>query len=303
MKIAITAGLGARAEATIEGLTARAQELERMGFAGMWLPNAFGFDAITALAVAGSQTSTIELGTAVVPTFPRHPVAMAQQALTAQAATQGRFTLGIGLSHKEMMEGALGLPYQRPAAHMREYLSVLTPLLAGEPVSFEGEMFHVEASVTVAGATRVPLLVAALGTAMLKIAGTFADGTVTSWVGPRTLESHIRPLITAAATAAGKPAPRIAVGLPIVLTDDADAARAQIAGTAAWYNTLPSYRAMLDIEGVASPADVALIGDEKSLDAQLARLEAAGATDLLAQLVSTGPGTAARTLEYLASRV
>jgi len=222
--------------------------------------------------------------------------------LTAQSALQGRFRLGIGLSHKVMMEDALGLPYEHPAKHMREYLSVLTPLLRGEPVSFHGEIYNVEASVTVAGGAPVPLLIAALGPEMLKLAGAFADGTITSWVGPRTLAEHVAPMIRAAAAEAGRPAPRIAVGLPIALTNDAEAAREQIAAQAAWYNSLPSYRAMLDREGVAGPADVAIVGNEQALDGQLKRLEEAGATDLQAQLISTGPGTAARTLEYLASR-
>lgn len=302
MDIAVTVGLGARAETTIAGLSNRAREIESKGFHGMWMPNAFSFDAITALAIAGLHTSHIEIGTAVVPTYPRHPVVMAQQALTAQAALQGRFRLGVGLSHRVMMEDALGLPYEHPARHMREYLSVLAPLLRGEPVSFHGELYNVETSVAVAGGTPVPLLVAALGPEMLKLAGAFADGTITSWVGPRTLAQHVAPTIRAAALEAGRPAPRIAVGLPIVLTNDPVGAREQIASQSSWYNSLPSYRAMLDREGVSGPADVAIVGDERALERQLKRLEEAGATDLQAQLISTGPGTAARTFEYLASR-
>ncbi|MBA4181491.1 MAG: LLM class F420-dependent oxidoreductase [Anaerolinea sp.] len=302
MRISITVGLGARAESTVPGLVTRAQELEALGFHGVWMPNAFGFDAITALAVVANQTSRVEIGTAVVPTFPRHPVVMAQQALTAQSAAGGRFTLGIGLSHQVMMEDALGLPYGHPARHMREYLSVLAPLLRGESVDFHGELYRVATALT-AGAPPVPLVVAALGPAMLKLAGTFADGTITSWVGPKALESHVVPTISAAAAEAGRPAPRILVGLPIALTDDAESARAQLAQTAAWYNSLPSYRAMLDREGVNSPADVALVGNEEALDAGLKRLEEAGTTGFLAQLISTGPGSTQRTLEYLASRV
>ncbi len=149
----------------------------------------------------------------------------------------------------------------------------------------------------------MPLLVAALGDVMLRLAGTYADGTITSWVGPRTLATHIVPGISAAATKAGRPAPRVAVGLPIALTNDPDSARATLAERAAWYNSLPSYRAMLDIEGVANPADIAMVGDEKALDAQLAGLRDAGATDFLAQLMPVGPGSVERTLDYLASRV
>jgi F420-dependent oxidoreductase-like protein len=268
----------------------------------MWLPNAFGFDAITALAVVGSHVDGIEIGTAVVPTFPRHPVVMAQQALTAQAAAGGRFVLGIGLSHKAMMEDQLGLPFEHPARHMREYLSVLAPMLRGEAVSFTGTQYRVDAAVTIGSAPPVPLLVAALGPEMLALAGAFADGTITSWVGPKTVASHIAPRITGAAREAGRGAPRIVVGLPIAVTDDVDGARAQLAGQAAWYNSLPSYRAMLDREGVAGPADVALIGDAASLDAQLERLAEAGATEFAAQVIPMGPGTVSRTMEYLRER-
>jgi len=225
---------------------------------------------------------------------------MAQQALSAQAALGGRFTLGIGLSHKVMMEDAMGIPYERPAAHMREYLSVLAPLLRGEPVSFHGEQYKVETTVVVADAAPVPLVVAALGPAMLRLAGQFADGTITSWVGPKTLESHTIPGIRAAADEAGRPAPRILVGLPIELTSDEANARERVAERSAWYNTLPSYRSMLDIEGAEGPADIALVGDDASLRRQLGRLRDAGTTDLLAQIVTSEPGSPARTLAFLA---
>lgn len=302
MRIGITVGLGARAERTISGLIERAGEVERLGFDSLWMPAAFSFDPITALVALGRETSRLEIGTAVVPTFPRHPVVMAQQALTAQAALDGRFTLGIGLSHKVMMEDALGLAFEHPAEHLREYLAVLAPLLAGAPVAFHGDQYRVEAAVDIEGAAPVPLLVAAMGPLVLRLAGRLTDGTITSWVGPRTLEGHIVPTIQEAAEAAGRSAPRVAVGLPITLTDDADGARTRLATQTAWYSTLPSYRAMFEREGVAGPADVALVGDETALDAGLDQLRDAGATDFLAQIMSDGPGSAARTLEYLAAR-
>ena len=301
MKIGITVGLGARAERTIAGLIERAGEAEHLGFHSLWMPAAFSFDPITALVAVGRETSRLEIGTAVVPTFPRHPVVMAQQALTAQAALNGRFTLGIGLSHKVMMQDALGLTFERPATHLGEYLAVLTPLLAGTPVAFHGDQYRVEAAVDIEGAAPVPVLVAAMGPLMLRLAGRLTDGTITSWVGPRTLESHIVPTIRQAAETAGRPAPRVAVGLPITLTDDADSARARLATQTEWYATLPSYRAMLEREGVGGPADVALVGDEAALETGLRQLRDAGATDFLAQIMSSGPGSATRTFEYLAT--
>ena len=262
MKIGITVGLGARSEATIDGVIERVRGAEERGFPSIWMTNAFAFDAITALSAAGRETSKIEMGTAVVPTYPRHPVVMAQQALTAQSASGGRFTLGIGLSHESMITGALGLPFERPARHMREYLEVLMPLLAGQPAAVDGDLYHVRARVTAPSEPRTSVVVAALGPQMLKVTGELADGTILSWVGPKTIDSHIAPTIGKAAASAGRASPRIVAGLPISLTSDPDGARQRFAPQVAGYGALPSYRAMFDREGVSDPAEVAIFGDE-----------------------------------------
>jgi F420-dependent oxidoreductase-like protein len=228
-------------------------------------------------------------------------VALAQQALTAAAATGGRFTLGIGLSHKIVIEDMFGLDYSKPARHMREYLEVLGPLLRGEPVDYRGEEYRVKTSLSVPGASRVPLLVAALGPVMLGIAGRLADGTITWMTGPRTLADHIAPVIGKAARAAGRPAPRIVAGLPIALCRDVASAREKMAKAFEIYGMLPSYRAMLDREGVAGPGDVGLVGDEAALRAQVARLRDAGVTDFDAIVTPVEEGSEARTFEFLAS--
>src|SRR5881628_1616304 len=136
-------------DSSLAGAVAQAQRVERIGFATFWMPNIFGIDAITGAALVGHQVGRIEVGTAVVPTYPRHPVAMAQQALTAAAATGGRFALGIGLSHKIVIEDMFGLDFSKPARHMREYLEVLTPLLRGEPVEYRGAEYRVKAGLNV----------------------------------------------------------------------------------------------------------------------------------------------------------
>ncbi len=198
---------------------------EAEGFPSVWAPNIFGLDAITALALAGRETERIEMGTAVVPTFPRHPFAIAQQALTAAAASGGRFTLGIGLSHKHVIEDMMGLSYDKPARHMREYLEVLTPILRGEPAKFEGEQYHVSGAIQVPGVTSVPVLVAALGEVMLGLAGKYAQGTITWMTGTKTLESHIGPKLRKAADEAGRPEPRVVAGVPVALTSNPAGAR------------------------------------------------------------------------------
>jgi len=298
MRIGIMAG-ATGGEGSIEGLIARAKDVEARGFDSVWVANIFGLDAIGALAVVGHETSRVELGTAVVPTFPRHPVAIAQQALTTQAASGGRFTLGIGLSHKIVIEDMLGFSYDRPALHMREYLEVLTPLLRGEPAKFSGDQYRVNAGLQVAGAEPVPLLVAALGDRMLQLAGRYTDGTILWMTGPATIESHIRPKLVAAAEQAGRPVPRIVAGMPIAVTDDADSAREAIGTSLAMYGTLPSYRAMLDKEGAAGPADIAIVGDEAAVGDQIGRLRDAGVTDFNAAIVPIDGETDARTLDFL----
>jgi F420-dependent oxidoreductase-like protein len=252
------------------------------GLASAWLSNIFHLDALTAVAVVGGQVPGIELGTAVVPTYPRHPVALAQQALTAALAIGGRLTLGIGLSHKIVIEDMLGYSFERPVRHMTEYLSALVPLLAGEAVDVKGETLRAAARLSTPRVGPVPVLVAALGPAMLRLAGGQADGTVLWMTGPATVRDHVVPTIRDAAAAAGRPDPRVVACLPVCVTDDPAAAHARAAEAFAVYGNLPSYRAMLDREGAAGPADVAIIGDEDAVAARIAAVAAAGATDFVA---------------------
>ena len=180
------------------------------GFASAWISNIFGLEALTALAVAGRQVPGIELGTAVVPTYPRHPAVLAQQALTTDVALGGRLVLGIGLSHQIVIQDMYGYSFDKPARHMREYLAVLVPLLAGEPADFDGETVHAHIGLSVPRSRpRVPLLLAALAPQMLRLAGTKADGTILWMTGPATVRDYIVPTITAAASEAGRPSPRV----------------------------------------------------------------------------------------------
>ncbi|MGR8948021.1 MAG: TIGR03564 family F420-dependent LLM class oxidoreductase [Gammaproteobacteria bacterium] len=289
---------------TIEEIVGLAQRAESAGIDTLWMANVFSLDAIMTMALAGQATSKIELGTAVTPTYPRHPTAIAQQAVTAAAASNNRFTLGIGLAHKVMIEDALGIPFDKPARHMKEYLEILAPLLAGETVTYEGEQYTTRnISVGAAGADAVPLVVAALGDHLLRLAGRYAAGTITWMVGPQTLSSHIVPKISKAAQDASRPTPRIIAGAPIVVTNDPDDAKAKINVGLALYAQLPSYRAMMDKEGASKPADLAIVGDEKSVRDGLARLRDAGATDFNAAIAEVDSGAFDRTFELLASEV
>jgi 5,10-methylenetetrahydromethanopterin reductase len=247
----------------------------------------FGPDALTLLAVAGSQVPGIGLGTGVVPVYPRHPMMLAQQALTVQAATGNRLLLGIGLSHQVVVEGMWGLSFDRPATYMKEYLAALMPLLHGETVRSTGERVTTNAfaPLDIADVEAPPVLVAALGETMLKLAGTVADGTITWMTGTATVAGHIAPTITAAASAAGRPAPRVVVSLPIAVTNDRAAAEERINEAFAIYPSLPSYKAMLDKEGADAAADIGFIGDEEAVAASISKLADGGATDFVAAIV------------------
>jgi alkanesulfonate monooxygenase SsuD/methylene tetrahydromethanopterin reductase-like flavin-dependent oxidoreductase (luciferase family) len=137
---------------------------------------------------------------------------------------------------------------------------------------------------------------------MLELAGRTVDGTVTWMTGVQTVESHVVPTITAAAKAAGRPAPSVVVGLPVCVTDDPAGARERIGRTFQIYGSLPSYRAMLDREGVEGPADVAIVGDEKTVGAALDHLAEAGATEFLANVLGSSEDRA-RTRAFLKSRL
>ena len=282
-------------------MTALREQLQRaagQGFASAWMSNIFGVDALTALAVAGSQVPGIEVGTAVVPTYPRHPAALAQQARTVAAAVDGRLVLGIGTSHRIVIEDMFGYDFGKPILHMREYLDVLLPLLDGQPVAVSGTTVRANIGLTTPSPGRVPVLLAALGPQMLRLAGERTDGTVLWMTGPATVRDHIVPTITAAARDAGRPSPRVVCSLPVCVTDDPDGARERATQVFAIYGDLPSYRAMLDREGAAGPAEVAVVGDEDTVAAQVGALAEAGVTDFVAVEYTGGPD-GARTRAFL----
>jgi 5,10-methylenetetrahydromethanopterin reductase len=282
MKIGIFGG--DTAGRSIDDVVADARAAEADGFASYALPQIFALDAMGVLAIVGREVPRISLATGVVPTYGRHPLTMAQQALTVQAASGGRFVLGIGLSHQLVIEGMFGLSFDKPVRHMREYLAVLMPLINDGKASAKGETISTEATIGVEPRIPCPVLVAALGEQMLKLAGTVTDGTMTWMTGPATLDTHTVPIITAAAAAAGRPAPQIAASLPVCVTSDIPAARERAARDFQVYGFLPSYRAMLDREGAEGPADVAIVGDAATVEKQVRALADAGVTEFVASV-------------------
>ena len=283
---------------TIEGFEENLRVAADQGFPSYWTPQIFGMDALTGIAVAGRSVPGITVGTSVIPTYPRHPMMLAQQALTTQAAIGGRLALGIGLSHQPVVEGMWGISFDKPVRHMSDYLAILMPLLHDRRVSYAGESLTGRGEITPPPAEAPPVLVAALGPQMLALTGRVADGTITWMTGPETIRTLTAPTITEAAAGAGRPAPQVVVGLPVCVTDDVDAARARADRDYAIYGQLPSYRAMLDREGAATPADVAIIGTAAEVADRIRALSGCGATTFAASSFGS-PDEQAATREAL----
>jgi len=286
---------------TVSEQVADIVDAERRGFDSYWYAQTGETDVLTTLALAGRETERIELATGVVPTYTRHPNVLAQQAATVNAATNGRLVLGIGPSHRPVIE-RLGLAYDRPALHLREYVQILRALTTEGRVDFQGDYFQMAAGFNLPGAQPFPILISALAPLMLRVAGEVADGTITWMAGVTALRQHVVPRLTEAATNAGRPAPRVVVGVPVSVTDDQDAARATAGETFQVYGRLENYRRILDRGEAPGPADVAVVGTETEVADQLAAYAAAGATDLMAVVYPTGDNPAAsvaRTTELL----
>ena len=288
---------------TVDDVVNEAKQVERDGFASYWAPNIFGHDALTALAIVGREVPRIEIGTSVVPTYPRHPMAIAQQSHTVNAVANGRLCLGIGLSHKVVVEGMLGLSYEKPVRHLREYLSILMPLARCEAAKFAGETLTTRGSLSGVGASPFSVVVAALGEQMLRVTGTLADGTLTWCTGPKTLQSLTVPTIVDAAKKAERKPPRVIAALPVCVTKDVVKAHEIAAKTFVIYGQLPSYRAMLDHEGAAGPADIVIAGTAEQVKHRVADLAGIGVTDFAAVEFSNNPDEIAATRDAMKSLI
>jgi 5,10-methylenetetrahydromethanopterin reductase len=286
---------------SVEAIVAHARQAADEGFRSYWLAQGGSVDALTLIPLAARQAPGIEFGTAVVPTYPRHPSALACQAMTVQAASGGRLVLGIGLSHKTVIEDAYGMSFDKPIRHMREYLSILIPLIEEGKVSFTGETLTGRGELSIPETGPCPVLVAALGPQMLRLAGSRTAGTILWMVGPRTIREHIAPRISEAAAKAGRGRPRVVASLPICVTDDKQRTRERLGRAFAIYGQLPSYRAMLDREGAESPPDVSVIGGEAEVRERLADIADAGASDFAALEFCKTDDERVRTRELLRS--
>lgn len=292
MRIGLTGG-----GTTADRIVGQASRAEADGFTSMWYPSSAGAgDPLAVMTLAARATSAIELGTAVLVSYTCHPVLQASRACAVASAIggPGRFTLGVGPSHRFIIEDRLGLSYDTPGQHTEEYVQILAGLLRGEQVTFAGSQFRVEAGpLPLPDGTVIPVLIGALAPRLLRVAGQYTAGTIVWMANPRAIEGHVAPLIRKAAADAGRPAPRIVAGIPVAVHDDVAEARSAAARQFSVYGELPNYQRILAHGGLAGPAEAVIVGNEDSVTAQVLALFEAGATDLWAAPFPVGDDPAA----------
>ena len=278
----------------VDRLRADARWAEQVGLSTVWIPQIPDeFDALTAAALVGTETSRIEIGTAVVPVQPRHPIALAQQALSTQAVCGGRLSLGLGVSHHWVIDEMLGLPYEHLAPTMRAHLDVLDQALAGPgTVDVENDLFRVHNPLDITDVTPTPVLIAALGPVMLRLAGERTDGTILWLADERAIATHVAPRITQAAEAAGRPAPRIVAGIPVCLCrdDEIDAAVERTNRILSEAEVSPNYQRLLDHGDAHNVGDILAAGSEATIEKRLRAFADAGVTDVSVRVVPLGNG-------------
>jgi F420-dependent oxidoreductase-like protein len=285
MRIGLTGG-GSSTQRIVE----QAQRAEADGFNALWYASEVCGDPLVAMAVAGAATRSIELGTAVLQTYPCHPLLQAKRAAAVvDAMGRSGFTLGIGPSHEPLIRGVYGMSYDNPGRSTAEYVQILTGLLRGDDIDVSGQDWstHTQGR-AVQPKQPVPVLLAALGPRLLRVAGELADGVVLWMAPPRALETHVIPTLHAAAATAGRPAPRVVAGLPVAVHDDEAEAREAAAATSTMYAGMANYQRILRIGGATNPAQAAVVGDEASVRTQLQALIDAGATDIWAAVFGVG---------------
>lgn len=292
-------GSGLLANPSLGALTADLLSAESDNFASYWLAQTGGVDALTVFAAHGSTGSDMKLGTAVIPTWTTHPQVLAGQALTTQAAVGGRLILGLGLAHEPSVTERWKMTWERPVRQMMDFLDVLQPLLSDGSVNHDGYFWSYEGEIPLLEGPRPKVMIAALGDQMLKLAGARTDGTILWCVGPKTIADHIAPAINDAADKAGRPQPSIVCSIPVWVTDDPAPAREFLAQILSVYAELPSYRRMLDIEGMHGLGELSLVGSEAEVTERIAEIAVSGATDFTAVPMGGNPDEIARTHEIL----
>jgi F420-dependent oxidoreductase-like protein len=292
-RVPLGVALSAAAEVPnyVDAIVEQAREAAAAGVRSIWLGQAFDYDSPGLAAIVGREVPGLRVGTAAIPIFGRHPLLVSSQAQTAQAATHGRYELGLALGVPALVEGGFGLPYDRPIALLREFLTALRPLLETGSAEYRGERLTAVTPLPAAvpGAQPpVPILVATMGPQALRVTGELADGTLTYLAGPKALGEHIVPAITSAAEKAGRPAPPVVAFLAAVVTSDVDRVRDNAERRLAFYDQVPSIQRITGLDGMQRAAELAVLGDEKTVADAVRRYRDAGATEVVATVTDLG---------------
>jgi F420-dependent oxidoreductase-like protein len=289
----------------VDDVLQKARAAVDAGVGDLWLGQQFDYDAITLAAVIGAGLPGVRVGTSVVPVNPRHPLVVASSAQTAQAATHGNFSLGLGLGVAFAEELAFGLTTQRPVTRLREYLTVLRAVRDERTVDFHGAEFTAVdpkvLPVALAGSAPFPIYVAAMGPKMLRVSAELADGTLPAGTGPRTIESFVVPTVMQATADAGRPRPRVIPLVSVAVTDDAESVRAAAAPGMAIYDSIASYQRQYAREGVSSAIELAVIGSADAVTRSLRGYLDAGADDVVLLPVQTDPDGLRRVYDVAAA--
>jgi F420-dependent oxidoreductase-like protein len=268
----------------VDAIVAQSRTVAELGVRSVWFGQRLDYDSPSLAAIVGREVPELQVGTSAIPIFGRHPLLISSQAQTAQAATHGRYHLGLALGAKSSIEAAFGIAYERPIGLLREFLTALRPLLETGQADFHGERLtvapHLPAAVPGAQPP-VPILVAAMGPQALRATGELADGTLPYLAGPKTLSTQIVPEISAAAEKAARPAPRIVAFLAAVVTSDVEGTREKAVERMAFYEQIPSYQRTIALEGATRAGELTVIGDEETVAAEVRRYFDAGATEVV----------------------
>src|SRR3989442_10419705 len=232
----------------------RIREAEQVGIQQAWMTQSAGLlDTLTLFAAAATQTMRIRLGTSIVPIYPRHPLVMAQQAATIDALAPGRLRLGVGTSHRQVMENVYGLSMPSPLAYLREYVQVMRQGLWEGRVDHQGTFFKVATSFP--RQAQIPLLISALGEKAFRLAGEIADGAI-SWVCPVPYLLDIAlPALRAGAQTQHRPAPPLVAHILVAMSTDEAAVQAAAKARVSYYTKAPFYAHMFAAAGFPIAAD------------------------------------------------
>ena len=287
----------------VDDVVAQARRAHEIGVRQVWLAQQFDHEAITLAALVGAAVPGVGVGTSVVPINPRHPLIMASLAQTAQAASHGNFSLGLGLGAHEPERKAFGTSWPNTVQRLREHLTVLRSIFAEGAVDFHGDEFTASPGwpVAVPGGAPLPVYVAAMGPKALQVTGELADGTLPYLAGPRTIAEFIEPTIAKAAADAGRPKPRIIAAVPVLVSEDGDVARNIATQQLSFYETIPSYQSVIAREGVDSVAELAAVGPAESVARQMKTYLDAGATDVVLSPLDRSPSADTESLWAVAA--